>query len=155
MDRNSNWSAKAVILGFSGTQSAPGCHPTPAGGGASIKAYGRFLWGKPTCISPTAPPLSWPLRRVSPLLPGLQGRRGLLLPLAHSSSPGRKALLLSVSPGTSEMGTDTDNETNQQLQDRLNQDEVATDPLTEKLESGLRGVVPPAPTITIGKLGRE
>lgn len=53
------------------------------------------------------------------------------------------------------MGTDTDNEINQQLQDRLNRDEVATDPLTKKLESGLRGVVPPAPTLTIGKLWRE
>lgn len=53
------------------------------------------------------------------------------------------------------MGTDTDNEINQQLQDRLNQDEVATDPLTKKLESGLRGVVPPAPTVTTGKLWRK
>lgn len=103
--------------------------------------------------SPT--PLLAPRRRGSRLLSGLPGRRELVLPLAHSSSPGRKALLLSVSPGTSEMGTDTDNEINQQLQDRLNRDEVATDPLTKKLESGLRGVVPPAPTLTIGKLWRE
>lgn len=106
-------------------------------------------------LSHNPTPTLAPPRRVSPLLSGLQGRRGLLLPLAHSSSPGRKALLLSVSPSTSEMGTDTDNEINQQLQDWLNQDEVAPDPLTKKLESGLRGVVPPAPTVTTGKLWRK
>lgn len=77
-------------------------------------------------------------RRVSPHLPGLQGRRGVSLPSAHSSSPGRKSLLLSVSPSTSEMVTDIENQIDKQLQDRLNQDEVATAPLAKELESGDR-----------------
>lgn len=113
---------------------------------------GDFCGGNPPASLSHPHPYPGSPRKVSQLLSGLQGRRGLLLPLAHSSSPGRKALLLSVSPSASEMGTDTDNEINQQLQDRPNQDEVATDPLTKKLESGLRGVVPPASTITTGKL---
>lgn len=113
---------------------------------------GDFCGGNPPACLPQPHPCPGPPEGLT-LLSGLRGRRGLLLPLAPSSSPGWKALLLSVSPGTSEMGTDTDNEINQQLQDRLNQDEVATDPLAEKLESGLRGAVPPAPTITLGSYG--
>lgn len=53
------------------------------------------------------------------------------------------------------MGADIDNEINKQLQNRLNQNQVATAPLAKKLESGLRGLVPPAPSVTIVKRWRE
>lgn len=97
--------------------------------GGNPPASPRVPWGDRFAVSQ---------RRVSPLLPGLQGRRGLSQPSAHSSTPGRKSLLLSVSPSTSEMVTDIENQIDKQLQDRLNQEEVATAPLAKKLESGDR-----------------
>lgn len=94
-------------MGFSGTQSAPGWHPTPAGAESASRPWEIPVGGNPT--PPTSVPwvgrVSLGQRRVSLLLPGLYGRRGLSLPSAHSSFPGRKSLLLSVSPSTSEMVT--------------------------------------------------
>lgn len=99
--------------------------------GGNPPASPRVPWGDRFAVSQ---------RRVSPLLPGLQGRRGLSLsrPSAHSSTPGRKSLLLSVRPSTPEMVTDIENQIDKQLQDRLNQEEVATAPLAKELESGDR-----------------
>lgn len=70
-----------------------------------------------------------PFRGLTGLLSARGGSQGCFLvfkegegslPSAHSSSPDRKSLLLSVSPSASEMGTDVDNEINKQLQDKLN-----------------------------------
>ena len=57
---------------------------------------------------------------------------------SQSSSPGRKFLLLSERPSTSEMVTDIENQIDKQLRARPNQDEVALAPLASELESGGR-----------------
>lgn len=136
---------KAGYFGVFWNTGLLGVTPPLQGGGANIKADGRFLWGKPTHTPrvPCVEEVALSQRRVSPLLPPPQGKRGLSLPSDHSYSPGGKSLLLSVRASTSEMVTDIENQIDKQLQDRLNKDKVATAPLAKELEPGDRRSCPP------------